>query len=546
MEKHEALCMNCFSERREADGDRCPICGMLHTKPQIGEGLAYGTVLDGRYVIGCAKGMNGEGITYAAYDETAKKPVRIHEFYPVSISERNTDHTIQPFDGKESVFEEYLDGFIGLSRNIGRLKEVTVINTVLDIFEENYTAYAVYEYIPTVSLKRYVEKEGVLVWNRAYNLFFPVMTALGVLHSLGGAHFGVSPETVRVTQDGSLLLSGFHIAAARQAGTDLIEELYEGCYALEQVSGVGHCGEATDVYGFAATLLFALTGQLPLAAQKRVKDPRLLIAKEYLKELPPYAITALANALQVQQEMRTVSFERLRVELTAQQTVVNEVRSAGAIKRLPPKETATAHRGLPPFIWLIGACVVTLVALVVIVNARLAENGMGFSDLKDLIEGKKTESQVDAGVPNMIGTRYADWENRVAFGECDFKLSPEWVFSDTIEEGFVISQSPNFGEPKSVDNTIAVTVSRGSEYRLLPEIKGMSFEELKPILEKNGFTVVREDRTNPDITPGYVINYLDRAEGDSLVYGSSVTVLVSSGEGEAPQDSSAVAEENNP
>ena len=37
------------------------------------------------------------------------------------------------------------------------------------------------------------------------------------------------------------------------------------------------------------------------------------------------------------------------------------------------------------------------------------------------------------------------------------------------------------------------------------------------------------DRFSDDIEPGYVIGYKDRKEGDSLDYGSTVTVIVSAG-----------------
>jgi len=102
-----------------------------------------------------------------------------------------------------------------------------------------------------------------------------------------------------------MLITGFAVNAVRRRGTLLIEELYPGCAAVEQYSSKAVCGEMSDVYALAATMFYALTGSLPKEAPERLNDQRLLISKEVLKNLPPFAVTAIANALQVKQETRT-------------------------------------------------------------------------------------------------------------------------------------------------------------------------------------------------------------------------------------------------
>ena len=86
------------------------------------------------------------------------------------------------------------------------------------------------------------------------------------MNSLGISHLGISPDTLRVTQDNSLLITSFSIQAARREGTSLEAELAPGCAAVEQYSTKAPCGEISDVYGFAATLFFALTGKVPQEA----------------------------------------------------------------------------------------------------------------------------------------------------------------------------------------------------------------------------------------------------------------------------------------
>ncbi len=526
------LCMNCFAGYRPEEGEICPVCGWDNGKAQVQGGLRHHTVLASRYVIGRVKAINGEGVTYAALDRTTKRVVEIREFFPASLASRHAeDQHVIPIAGCEVEFERHLQDFIQLSKGVSRLRELTVVASVLDIFEENYTAYAVYEYIPAPSLRRYVENAGgSLSWNETNRMFMPVLTALGLMNSLGISHLGVSPDTLRVTKSGVLFITGFSIASIRQADSPLAEELFPGCSAIEQYSEKAVCGEASDVYGLAASMLFALTGQLPQETPKRLHDQRLMISKEVLKALPPFAVTAIANALQVKPNVRTASFERFKTELSAAPAIVNEVDQTEAIRRLPPIDMdLPQNKGLPPAVWLIGSCVVTLIALVIVASMWLGDAGLSIGDIQKVFDGGSASEEAVV-VPNLVNESYDEWVKQVGSGDYQFKLKvSDRIFSETVEEGNIISQSPFKGETIARGDTVLVTVSKGSPTRTLPSIKGISFADLQQLLIKNGFTPVQEEEASEDVEPGYVIRYKDHVEGDSLDYGSTITVIVSSG-----------------
>ncbi len=531
------LCMNCFAGYRPEEGELCPVCGWDNGKAQVQGGLRYHTELASRYVIGRVKAINGEGVTYAALDRTTKRVVEIREFFPASLASRRAeDQSVVPLSGHEVEFERYLQDFIQLSKGISRLRELSVVTSVQDIFEENYTAYAVYEYIPALSLRRYVENAGgSLGWNETNRMFMPVLTALGLMNSLGISHLGVSPDTLRVTKSGQLFIAGFSIASIRQVGSPLAEELFPGCAAIEQYSEKAVCGEASDVYGLGASMLFALTGHLPQEAPKRLHDQRLMISKEVLKALPPFAVTAIANALQVKPNVRTASFERFKTELSAAPAIVNEVDQTEAIRRLPPIDVdLPQNKGLPPAVWLIGSCVVTLVALVIVATMWLGDAGMSIGDIQKIFDSGSASEEALV-VPNLVNESYDEWVKKVGSDSYQFKLKvSDRIFSETVEEGNIISQSPFKGETIARGDTVLVTVSKGSPTRTLPSIKGISFADLQKLLIKNGFTPVQEEEASEDVEPGYVIRYKDHVEGDSLDYGSTITVIVSSGpEGQA-------------
>ena len=56
-------CMKCM---RETDAYPCPHCGYTG-RPQPDYALRQGTILNGKYLIGCVLGQGGFGITYVGW-----------------------------------------------------------------------------------------------------------------------------------------------------------------------------------------------------------------------------------------------------------------------------------------------------------------------------------------------------------------------------------------------------------------------------------------------------------------------------------------------
>ncbi|MCH4239744.1 MAG: PASTA domain-containing protein [Oscillospiraceae bacterium] len=598
----EHLCMNCMSDTEGKS--QCPHCGFSEDEPQPKDALPYRSILQDRYMIGCVKFSNSEGFTYIGFDMQKLSPVQIREFFPQEICARITDSSdIAVIAGNELAFDEYLNNFVTYQEAVAKFRDQPAILTVSDIFEENYTAYAISPWEESITLRYFVERSGgSLSWNAAWKLFMPVITAASAMYASGVGHYGISPDTLFIMQDGSMKLESFCSAAVRTADGGLQPDVVPGCAAAEQYDDNGKTNEYTDVYGMAASLFFVLTGVLPKAAPDRRKDPRLLLPSSTLRSIPPHVITALANALQVEPEGRTATFERFRAELSAAPTPTASLEETQNLRRIPsPYDDSVdreerAHRedeeeneghskSIPKFVWIVLICVAALVCLTVGIelyrsghpqanNTRNALSvassvsaGSGVSGASGgaasgaagtasgasgnaagqqttAASGKTASSAQSAlsstaslahsadsnqiSVPNLLGKRFSSLGNT-----SDYQVVQTGKeFSDSIEEGCIISQTPPASSGKMVKGSaISVTVSQGKALRTLPGIAGKSYEDAKSAVASAGFVPDgKQQQYSDSVAKGAVIGYGDGlTAGSKLNYQYSVTIVISAG-----------------
>ena len=92
-------CMACKADEQEA----CPVCGFIERDfvPEKHH-LPPRTILKGQYLVGCALGEGGFGITYIGWDLFLHMPVAIKEYFPSGVVIRDQgQHTVNVFAGKD-------------------------------------------------------------------------------------------------------------------------------------------------------------------------------------------------------------------------------------------------------------------------------------------------------------------------------------------------------------------------------------------------------------------------------------------------------------
>ena len=214
---------------KESDGP-CEKCGYSNDAPYLPSYLAPGTILNDRYIVGKLLSYNGEGATYIGFDKVTGAKVTVREYMPDTLcSRKKGDPQIVVDANRLSLYKTYMSEFVELNKALLKARSMTHIQTVLDIFPQNNTAYVIFEFINGITLKAYLANcSGELSWDRVKELFPPILTTLSLVHSAGIIHRGISPQTILVTEKNELKLIDFQISAGRTTGTEIACEMYPG------------------------------------------------------------------------------------------------------------------------------------------------------------------------------------------------------------------------------------------------------------------------------------------------------------------------------
>lgn len=532
------VCLGCMKQIGENES-KCPYCGFECDSKQNLPFLPLGTYLQNeRYLIGKRMTSNNESTKYLAYDKRMESPVIVREFLPNGICSRSrSSNDIVVSSDKVTVYKRLQNKFLDYNRTLARLKECSATCNIFDIFVENNTAYTVEELEDLISFTEYIKRSGGhLEWDTARPLFIPLLSTVDTMHRNGISHYGIGPSNIKISSGGKIKLQNFAISDMRKVGTDLRPQLISGCSAPEQYDEYSVLNESSEIYGFTATLFYALTGTVPEDVEKRRQDNRLLISTGINKRLPPHVKTALAGGLQFDQDKRTQSFDDLKAQLSAAPTVkaIQEEISAPNIdddddNYEDRKKSAKKGSRLPGII----SCIVSLVVFVLIGTFWLQENP--FSSLFQAASNSSdTDSETVTGevvtVPNLVGVKY-EVAAEEAEETVDYTLlkAVDEEYSDDVPEGYIAYQFPEAYSEEIQGYSLYITVSKGARLRTLPAIEGKTVDQVAQLLGDESFVTTQSFEYNEKIKKGLVIGYEAHSAGDKLEYGSSVEIKVSLG-----------------
>lgn len=158
------------------------------------------------------------------------------------------------------------------------------------------------------------------------------------------------------------------------------------------------------------------------------------------------------------------------------------------------------------------------------VGAVAAQNPSANATAKagDIVTYQLSKGVETATIPSVAGKSQA--EAKSALEAAGFSVDVKKSESDTIDVGYVISQSKTGTAEKGA--TITITVSTGPSSISVPNVVDSTESAAKEALESAGFDVVVDHATSSSVSKGKVIK---QSPTGSAKRGATVTITVSSG-----------------
>ena len=278
----------------------------------------------GRYRIVRMLGSGGFGITYLGTQTGLERNIVIKEFFMTDYCLRDEYSNLitVPTVSNVEFVERFKDKFLKEARHIAQLKHPNIVN-IIDVFEENGTAYYVMDFIEGGSLAEKVQSEGSLPENVAKRYILQIADALNYIHQRYMNHLDVKPGNIMLSRNDNAILIDFGLSkqydsqTGHQTSTTPVG-ISHGYAPMEQYKegGVSEFSPETDIYSLGATLYYLLTGARPPVSQE-INEDGLTLDQLKAKNISWPTISAIINAMKPRKKERTHDINTFIAELNA-------------------------------------------------------------------------------------------------------------------------------------------------------------------------------------------------------------------------------------
>lgn len=481
------LCLYCMKPFGESGGGVCPNCGKDSGAEYEKDLFLPGGTLGGRYLVGRAARLNGEGAVYAGFDGKRQRTVWVREYFPSPLSWRDpSSGIVYPHEGCEAQYKALKSDFVDTCTEIKRLSVSERVVPIVEVIEENNTVYAVYEDLGLVTLDAWLKKnKGKLQPQEAVDFMTPLFHTVANIHAQGHIHRGISPFSIYVDSDGNLYLWDFCLSAARTASSEIDCELWNGYSAPEQYATNGWQGPWTDVYAAAAVFYTVVSGFVPPRSTLIGEDRPLAPLEDLVVGMPPEISDAVDAAMVLDPENRTQNILSFTAQFSAADYDSTAVFDSGKLRaaRETGKGTYNATAGKYMFLALVLTIAFLGGGIYLLASTYapdLLKPSSSSSHAPVSVETESSEepesSDPDMSVPSFIG-QMADLVQNEESNKARFDFLVREEFSETVPAGTVIDQEPASGTPMPNRGTVILYVSKGTEMVEMINLVGMNYDE---------------------------------------------------------------------
>lgn len=200
------------------------------------------------------------------------------------------------------------------------LMHANIVN-VYDVGEENGIYYIVMELVEGITLKKYIEKKGVLGVREAVSIAIQVAQGIDAAHKRNIVHRDIKPQNIIISKEGKVKVTDFGIARAASSNTINSSVMGSVHYISPEQARGGYSDEKSDIYSFGITLYEMLTGRVPFEgdttvaiALQHIQD-EIVSPRQYVPEIPVSVEKIVLKCTQKRTERRYQNMTDLIADL---------------------------------------------------------------------------------------------------------------------------------------------------------------------------------------------------------------------------------------
>jgi serine/threonine protein kinase/beta-lactam-binding protein with PASTA domain len=442
--------------------------------------------------------------------------------------------------------------------NAAGLSHPNIVN-IYDCGSEHDIHYIVMEYVVGRTLKEVIEENGPLDYLTAVKYAIGIASALKHAHDHSIVHCDVKSQNILINTKGIAKITDFGIARAfgQPSNTAGDKKVIGSVYYLSPEQAAGQpVTPQSDLYSLGVVLFEMLTGKLPYDGATPVEVARQHLesstpsARRYDPDIPYYLDAVITKALAKNPRLRYANDDDFLTDLqnvqkrlqglrendadqwghtgstepVSQQTIViskNEMLD-GLLKTDPvpnhPAEPSHAQAE-PPKKDHTKKMAALFIGIIVLLCAA--------------IYGIVGYSTGDIVVPDVKGKTIAEAEILLKEKKLAYDLNEE--YDSKVTPGVVIKQDPGANARVKEGRTIHLTVSKGAEPGVVPDLKNKSLAEATSLLKaaklsvgkvtvqykegmEQGVVLSQSVAPNKKVSPGTLIDVVvNISEGQTVV-----------------------------
>ncbi|MHB1315648.1 MAG: Stk1 family PASTA domain-containing Ser/Thr kinase [Christensenellales bacterium] len=379
------------------------------------------------------------------------------------------------------------------------------IVTVYDVGNVGTVHYIEMEFVEGETLKKIIDREGMMPAGRAVNIALSICSALKYAHSKLIIHRDVKSQNILVTPDGEVKVADFGIARDISSSTMTFggANVMGSVHYFSPEQAKGEIADAkSDIYSLGIVFYEMLMGTVPFKgdttvsiALKHLQEP-IIPLNNINKNIPEVLSRIVLKATRKEPSERYQTMEEIETDLIMalvapqEASVMQEPQKTDADKSTPKTAPASADRShlqgrsrsakkkknrTTKNILKLSLAAMLLIGLLITM----------------ILIGRTLFNAGDATgkfyVPKFVGKSEAEAQELANKNELKLEITRE--LAEDVDEGYVVSQSPDIGNTISPGSIIQIVISVGRGNIEMPDLTGYSYAEAFATLDELGLRI---------------------------------------------------------